>query len=212
MTPREIDTQLAEVWTQLYRARDRAVLNGMDLQRLAGAQFGYQGKRRVAIGMSVDEARDIVRAEVERMQEHAREHEGEPGLWLGWDGPIATYDRSRAESALDSDFEIHDEIHRLRTRANELEDLYTGWSRFFLVTSSAGHVHSSMHCSTCRPETRFGWLPELSGQSEAEAVKDLGPTLCTVCFPTAPVKWTEGKKLTKAQAERKVSASTKGGS
>jgi hypothetical protein len=65
------------------------------------------------------------------------------------------------------------------------------WSRFFIVPG--GHIHSSMECSTCNnghEPTRFGWLPQLSGKSEAEAVADQGSLLCTICFPSAPVEWT----------------------
>lgn len=65
------------------------------------------------------------------------------------------------------------------------------WSRFFLVRNSGGHIHSSMACSTCYPTTRFGWLPELSGLSEPDAVKAHGAILCTVCYPSAPVEWTD---------------------
>lgn len=65
-----------------------------------------------------------------------------------------------------------------------------GWSRFFLVSSNNGHIHSSMHCSTCRPTTQFGWLPEVSGKTEEEAVAAHGAMLCTVCFPSAPLDWT----------------------
>lgn len=70
-----------------------------------------------------------------------------------------------------------------------------GWSRFFLVTSSNGHIHSSQECSTCRPTTDYGWLPEASGQTMAEAIverdkRDSAALLCTVCFPDAPVEWT----------------------
>lgn len=84
---------------------------------------------------------------------------------------------------------------------NALEDLYTGWSRFFVVTSSAGHVHCSRSCHTCRPTTTYGWLPNLSGKSEAEAVAKLGPALCSVCFPTAPVAH-QANKITKARAAK----------
>lgn len=81
------------------------------------------------------------------------------------------------------------------------EEGYTGWNRFFLVTSSAGHVHRSMSCSTCLPTTTYAPVVSLSGTSDAEAVEALGSTLCTVCFPDAPVS---GKvtKLTKAQAAK----------
>lgn len=83
----------------------------------------------------------------------------------------------------------------------KLDMLYTGWSRFFLVTSSAGHVHSSTGCHTCRDTTTYGWMPELSGKSEAEAVAELGAVLCSACFPTAPVAH-QGGKITKAQASK----------
>jgi hypothetical protein len=65
-------------------------------------------------------------------------------------------------------------------------DNYGGWNRFFLVQ----HIHSSMHCSSFRPTTRVGWLPDVSGLTEAEAVAAHGETLCTKCYPDAPVALT----------------------
>lgn len=76
---------------------------------------------------------------------------------------------------------------------------YDGWSRFFLVPG--GHIHSSMDCSTCNhrgTQTEFGWLPDLSGLSEADAVAIHGPWLCTVCYPSAPVEYTNGEELAAA--------------
>lgn len=67
---------------------------------------------------------------------------------------------------------------------------YTGWQRFYLVK----HIHSSQDCSSFRDTTRVGWLPDVSGLTEAEAVAAHGAILCTICFPTAPTEWTEGKK------------------
>lgn len=75
------------------------------------------------------------------------------------------------------------------------------WSRFFVVTSSSGHVHATTACRSCRISTTFGWMPEFSGRTEAEAVAELGAALCTVCFPSAPVEMT-GAKITKARAQR----------
>lgn len=75
----------------------------------------------------------------------------------------------------------------LRVAAVQMDkDLYEGWSRFFLVQ----HIHSSQHCSSFRLRTRIGWLPDVSGLTEAEAVKEHGATLCTICFPSAPVELT----------------------
>jgi len=105
--------------------------------------------------------------------------------------------------------ELRDERTKRIAKRDQLEDLYTGWSRFFLVTSSAGgHIHSSMRCSTCRFDTEFGWLPTLSGLTEAEAVAAHGAILCTVCYPTAPVEWTGGISHT-AQAAKDERAAAK---
>lgn len=61
-----------------------------------------------------------------------------------------------------------------------------GWTRAFIV--SGGHVHTSMACSTCYPTTRFGWMPEWSGQPESEIVDAAGERACTICYPSAPVE------------------------
>lgn len=66
------------------------------------------------------------------------------------------------------------------------------WPRFYLVANAGGHIHKSMSCSTCRPSTQYVFLPELSGLSEEQAVKAQGPVLCSICFPSAPIDWTEG--------------------
>lgn len=77
------------------------------------------------------------------------------------------------------------ETASLENQIFNLEAQYTGWSRFFLVTSSQGHIHSSMRCHTCYDTTTYGWLPELSGKTSGEAVDELGPALCSSCFPGA---------------------------
>ena len=63
-----------------------------------------------------------------------------------------------------------------------------GWQRFFLVVG--GHIHASLECSSLRWNTKIGWLPNLSGHDEASAVAEHGAWLCTICFPSAPVEWT----------------------
>lgn len=75
---------------------------------------------------------------------------------------------------------------------------YTGWSRYWLVTSSNGLIHRSTHCSTCnkgRQSTEFALLPSLSGADFASAVEALGPSLCSVCFSEAPTSVVDGPKL-----------------
>lgn len=91
------------------------------------------------------------------------------------------------------------------------EAKYEGWSRFFIVRTNNGHIHRSMSCSTCNRNgkaTEFGWLPELSGLSEAEAVEAEGSILCTVCFPSAPVEWTNGEAKWKTE-EKEARANEK---
>lgn len=104
--------------------------------------------------------------------------------------------RSEAASALASVEKHRAEIEACEAEAEPYEDEYdrAPWSRFFLVKANGGHIHSSMRCSTCYPSTRFGWLPTLSGLTEADAVAEQGPMLCSVCFPSAPVEWTVGKQ------------------
>lgn len=82
------------------------------------------------------------------------------------------------------------EVRPLAAAARALDaELYTGWTRFYLVQ----HIHSSQHCSSFRDNTQIGWLPNLSGQTEAEAVAEHGAILCTKCFPSAPVEMTDGR-------------------
>lgn len=83
---------------------------------------------------------------------------------------------------------------------------YEGWSRFFLVLNNNGHIHRSMSCTTCFVTTEYGWLPELSGLTEAEAVEAYGEILCSVCYPTAPVAWTNGTSKASKEAKQKRAA------
>lgn len=81
-------------------------------------------------------------------------------------------------------------------RLEAAETAYEGWSRFFLVTSSNGHIHKDMRCTTCYQDTEYAWLPELSDLDEAAAVEAYGEILCSVCFPSAPAAWTKGESKT----------------
>lgn len=69
---------------------------------------------------------------------------------------------------------------------NDEYDRRGGWTRAFLVQNKGGHVHSSMHCSTCYPRTRYAWLTEYSGKDEEEIVYAAGELACTTCYPSAP--------------------------
>lgn len=119
---------------------------------------------------------------------------------------------NRSQRTID---EYEQQIHTYQTRAAEaraeaapLEAIYDTyrWSRFFLCTASNGHIHSTTACTTTFVTTQFAWLPELSGLTEAEAVEAHGEILCSVCFPSAPVAWTNGvaKAVQAERAEREA--------
>lgn len=95
--------------------------------------------------------------------------------------------------------EIGHETHTL----NEIYNLHK-WTRFFIVRNANGHIHRTMTCHTCFDDTLFGWLPQLGGLTDADAVADQGEILCTICFPDAPVAWTNGvaKKTLEERAAR----------
>jgi len=78
-----------------------------------------------------------------------------------------------------------------------------GWNRYWLVTSSQGHIHSATNCSSCnkgRNATTFALVCDLSDAEASEAVDIFGAALCSVCFPDAPVEFTDEVKITQAQA------------
>jgi hypothetical protein len=209
MTPKETDTALAALWRELYGIRQKIAWSDSGLLSLAGAKYYYRGRQRVT-DMKLADAIEIVTAAVGELAEYKATHqvtESDGWVrtdWNDWKGRVAPYEADKPAEYLAKREALLTEQFEKQAQIDALEATYTGWSRFFLVTSSPGHVHSSMHCSTCYPTTTFGWLPELSGQTEAEAVEELGPTLCTVCFPSAPVGWTSGKKITAAQAAKKA--------
>lgn len=94
---------------------------------------------------------------------------------------------AKAQDLIDAHVQAEEAMNEAQKLQMDHERGYTGWPRFWLVTSSAGHVHSTPYCSSFRPTTTFALVPELSGRVEAEAVSMLGEALCTVCFPSAPV-------------------------
>lgn len=78
-----------------------------------------------------------------------------------------------------------------------------GWDRYFLVSSSSGHIHSSTSCHTCnkgKKSTEFALVPSLSNMKVDVAVEALGAGLCSICFPDAPVEMQEQMKISQSLA------------
>lgn len=194
LSPVQTDTKLAELYNALTTAEQRLAMHAESAKREAGATFYYRRRNRVT-DMTLEEAEAKITA---ALREQAPDADDFGYTRLTGIGNTSS---GQVRHTLAGLAEQRETIARLEADMAELEATYTGWSRFFLVTSSAGHVHSSMHCSTCRPTTAYGWLPNLSGKTEAEAVAELGPNLCSVCFPSAPVEHVGGK-ITKAAAAK----------
>lgn len=98
----------------------------------------------------------------------------------------------------------------INTEIAEIEKLYTGWSRAFLVHNANGHVHASMNCSTCFPTTQYIWLPNLSGEDKMKIAELAGESACSVCYPDAPSEYffrksqLEDPKKVQAREEREA--------
>lgn len=189
-TPREIDEQLAALATEQYSVLNRLASYAESALHAAGAEFYYQGRRRVT-DMTADDAEAILAADI------AANADDE----YGYRRLRGSYSVGHARRAVEGLATCRARLADIRSQMDKLEESYTGWSRFFLVTSSKGHIHSSQHCSTCRMTTTYGWLPQLSGRTEADCVEEFGPALCSVCYPSAPVEWTTAE-ITKAAAAK----------
>lgn len=105
-------------------------------------------------------------------------------------------------------------VAAIKAEMAPLNEAYTGWTRAFVVAD--GHVHRSMHCSTCNNGqymTSFGWVTEFSGKTEAEVIEAAGSRACTMCYPDAPVDAPAGRIFhateVAAQAAREVLAARK---
>ncbi len=167
----KVDTQISAAWDRVFdaqRKRDSAV---DAIHYAAQDKRKYSGRQVVGWMMSFDDAiTKMYERLASRPWENASENEQK---WVT----------------------AANELEAARRVASELELLYTGWARFFIVPG--GHIHSSRRCSTCYVTTMFGWLPALSGLTEADAVAAHGPLLCSVCYPSAPVEWTVGPQSKK---------------
>lgn len=115
----------------------------------------------------------------------------------------ATAGHPKAAGLADKIAAYEDAVSKLadaRLAVEEVEDEFKSrpWSRYWLVTTSDGHIHRSTCCSTCnkgRSSTGFALVPYLSGSASTDAVADLGPALCSVCFSDAPVESKEQSRI-----------------
>lgn len=62
------------------------------------------------------------------------------------------------------------------------------WQRYWHVTNVTGHIHTSQSCSSCFPDTQFGWRTDLSGLTDVQVVEREAYNACSVCMPIAPAE------------------------
>lgn len=183
LTPQELDTELAANYEAHRAARQSHAFALDSLHHAANDRKNYTGRgRQSAWGMT--DAAALAAATATAADETAM-----------------AYRREEAAKALAKLADVEATLKGLAAEAAPLHAEYARrpWPRFFLVE----HVHSSTSCHTLRPTTKYAWLPTLSGMTEADAVAAHGALLCTHCYPTAPVEWTNGHDL--AAQERKAS-------
>ncbi|MDQ0376531.1 hypothetical protein [Amycolatopsis thermophila] len=58
-----------------------------------------------------------------------------------------------------------------------------GWTRYYLVDNTNGHLHTTQRCRNTYASTQWYWVTELSGATAAEAVDAAGSLSCLTCFP-----------------------------
>lgn len=94
---------------------------------------------------------------------------------------------AKGEAAIAEATPVLEAARITEAECNEEYNRRGGWTRFWIVSNSNGHIHTSLYCSTCFPTTQYAWLPNLSGSTNAEVVELAGMSACTICFPDAPV-------------------------
>lgn len=80
------------------------------------------------------------------------------------------------------------------------------WTRFYLVTNSNGHVHTSTECETCFADTSFGWLTQFSGTEQDEMGKLSGMDACARCFPNLPAEVMQAKRDARVDTPERIQA------
>jgi len=183
--PVEVDTELARI----YNAENRIAATIANLEGRIRQAAGDTNHRRNSY--SYNRMETLVTVSIT------------DALALGPVDGTPAYEVSNFERATAELYTAYGEREALAAEAAPFHAEFRAapWSRFFIVPD--GHIHSSMGCYSCnngQSPTQFGWLPQLSGLTEADAVEAHGATLCTLCFPEAPVEWTGGEAKAKIEA------------
>ena len=173
-TPEQIDSRLALLTTILTRTY-RTIDQELDKARRSFGEYPMRSSRTTTVWRTTDEQiRERLALRAKSANENTQSIYNEANI------------HQTVIKADQTVITTNDEIAALEAEYDRRH-----WSRYFIVTSSHGHIHNSRTCHTCTTTTTYGWLPQLSGRTMAEAVQAHGPLLCSVCFPGAPLDWTQ---------------------
>lgn len=104
------------------------------------------------------------------------------------------------ENAIDRAADLHVELAPLAAQYNAER-----WPRYWHVSNNNGHIHNSLHCTSCFYDTQYSWRTDLSGLTEEEVVEFETYNVCSVCMPIAPAEQKAARvAYNKAQREAKA--------
>src|SRR6187551_523531 len=163
LTPSQIDEQLAELYLAQHvnDARREQTINAIhsavDSREYVRGDYRRKGYYRNTMtnAAAIAELRSRVEATRALMAAHPDDLYDEANRAEFLALQVKPWNLDQQAGYLDRLEQIDAEDARIWAATKPLNDEYNRrpWSRFFRVTSSAGHVHSSMRCSTCYPAT-----------------------------------------------------------
>jgi hypothetical protein len=192
-SPVEFDEHLRVLHEEAAQIQDR-------LDSVRDAIHIAAGDRKEWIGRSQYWHRTA--AEVLQTVQMMREHN------VDLPASISRGGRRTAASLLQDEGTLLTQLAEKLLAIRELDEIYNRpenrWPRYYRCLNSDGHIHSSLRgCPTVNWNTAMGWNTHLSGQERWVAIADLGPTLCSVCYPDAPAEERQ-KKSDYERAEREA--------
>jgi len=192
--------EMAQFDAQEFAVIQRATMEARGLERLIDTVHRMAGDKKRGLGSS------------HWKMSHSEAEEALAAMANGSDEKSLSY-RVRPSELLARIASARDVITALNLQAEELENQYLAlgaWLRYYPCLNADGHIHASLRgCKTVRWDTDMGWATEYSGLTADEAIhgiegrfEGLGETLCSVCFPNAPVEWCQSRRdITRAQRE-----------
>jgi hypothetical protein len=172
LDPVAFDTIAWALWLAIAAADNRIDSAADDLHR-ANGERGRATRSGTWWDLSLPETVAQIEADP------ARPVRGQIGVTAG-DKLVAYRERLATRDALVAE----------EDRMNEAYEARGAWPRYLQTTGSDAHIHSGSHCPTCNKTRRtpFNWLVELSGMPIEQAIKTFEVTMCTTCYPDAPVQ------------------------